>query len=591
MKLEEFCGANIPKYAILSHTWGDDELSFQDFEQPHASTEPGYHKIQDTAVLVRETTPSVNYIWIDTCCIDKSNSSELSEAINSMFRWYKESVVCYAYLSDLSPEVSTEHGMPGCRWFTRGWTLQEPIAPKTLIFYDKSWSKRGSKRSLGSLIRNITGIDEEILCESGSLPTCSVAMKMSWASGRNTTRIEDMAYCLLGIFDINMPLLYGEGHKAFLRLQEAIAEQTDDMSLFAWRPLRDNENGRGIFARTPEEFKWCRHVRSLSWAAEIADLTMTNKGLRIATRLIEYPHVDRDNTATKLPLFRYLLDLNCYSPGTGSIGIFLKMCGPDRFLRDTTKDGGLWLADVRPSHTSLKRMPTRGITIPRDHLSLNSLPAFGLHLQVENGLRIIKAVPSSLWDPSFQFFFPVMHSTNVTGGSKALVLRPNGATDSNDDFVVVFSSILLPIAGLYNFYAFPRTHPKADDVLGNIPFLGEFDLQGPTLGFNPIPRRQSDPPLPFFRSLGCAANESNRSRGVGTTMLPGGEVQVMWHAQEIKELELPQNTEIICVRIAYTKREELSPAEESEEVPRGTIFGIPSQDEINSWCDVNHPRP
>jgi hypothetical protein len=173
----------------------------------------------------------------DTCCIDKSSSAELSEAINSMYAWYQRGVVCYAYLSDVqlwstyqpedadgawvaeNPEAVLQ--VMKSRWWTRGWTLQELIAPPSVVFYaatSQGWSKIGTKGSLIDLVAARTGIRDDIL-RGLDVKKCSVAQRMSWASQRETTRTEDLAYCLLGIFGVNMPLLYGEGSKAFLRLQ------------------------------------------------------------------------------------------------------------------------------------------------------------------------------------------------------------------------------------------------------------------------------------------------------------------------------------------------------------------------------------
>jgi hypothetical protein len=146
-----------------------------------------------------------------------------------MFRWYKNAQVCYVYLSD----VTVETEFHSSRWFTRGWTLQELIAPSNITFYDKDWDDVGTKQELGNYISDITGIDLGVL-RGQDLELVSAAKKMSWAALRQTTRTEDVAYCLLGIFDVNMPLLYGEGKKAFIRLQEEIMKVSSDQSLFAW---------------------------------------------------------------------------------------------------------------------------------------------------------------------------------------------------------------------------------------------------------------------------------------------------------------------------------------------------------------------
>lgn len=177
--------------------------------------------------------PSLKWAWIDTCCIDKSSSSELTETINSMFLWYRQAKVCFVYLGDLpqsptaDPEArsSRDHVkdfFPRCRWFTRGWTLQELIAPNEMEFYDLVWMRRGTKSTLKRIISSTTGVDISVLDDSENFSTIPVGRRMSWISKRNTKRVEDIAYCLFGIFDVNMPLIYGEMEKAIVRLQTVI---------------------------------------------------------------------------------------------------------------------------------------------------------------------------------------------------------------------------------------------------------------------------------------------------------------------------------------------------------------------------------
>ena len=171
------------------------------------------------------------------CCIDKTSSAELSEAINSMFRWYQNAAVCYAFLSDVPSCLDSSAmklNLAKSRWFTRGWTLQELIAPANLIFFSMDWNPLGTKSQIHNILSSITGIEKKFL-NSENLELASIAKKMSWAASRKTSRIEDIAYSLLGIFDINMPLIYGEGKRAFKRLQEELLKtRTDDHSLFAW---------------------------------------------------------------------------------------------------------------------------------------------------------------------------------------------------------------------------------------------------------------------------------------------------------------------------------------------------------------------
>lgn len=210
-----------------------------------------------------------------------------------MFRWYENAEVCYAYLSDVSSDVELEN-MSGefvkSRWFTRGWTLQELVAPSNVVFYSKDWTSLGTKTKLSNLLSRITDINQEILEGGGVLEQVSVARRMSWAAARQTRRIEDIAYSLLGIFDVNMPLLYGEGTKAFFRLQEEILKGSNDQSIFVWGALQiipsmewviqaessrqqkttiikksevkpqQNQFLRGLLADSPAEFARCHNI-------------------------------------------------------------------------------------------------------------------------------------------------------------------------------------------------------------------------------------------------------------------------------------------------------------------------------------------
>ncbi|KAF4830427.1 Vegetative incompatibility protein HET-E-1 [Colletotrichum tropicale] len=247
LRLKSFNTRKTPPYAILSHTWvEDEEVSFEEMRQiaenPNhpARRKSGYRKIRETCRQVRVLR--LGYAWVDTCCIDKSSSAELSEAINSMFRWYRDAHVCIAYLSDYSSLGTKKDDMKECKWFTRGWCLQELIAPKVLIFYDQNWKAFGSRHDDQRLVASITGIDQSVLVNHNQMYSLPVAQRMSWASRRTTTRVEDTAYCLLGIFDIHMPLLYGEGEKAFLRLQEEIIRRLNDTSVFLFSPKALGQN-------------------------------------------------------------------------------------------------------------------------------------------------------------------------------------------------------------------------------------------------------------------------------------------------------------------------------------------------------------
>jgi hypothetical protein len=235
LKVEEFTGNDIPGYAILSHRWEDEEMTLQDLRDGKAGKIAGYSKV--TGCCKQAASDGWKWVWIDSCCIDKSSSSELSESINSMFKWYQNVKVCYVYLSDvlsLGDRWREGYNVPshfrGSKWFTRGWTLQELLAPSIVIFFDKHWVDIGTRESPKSELSSITGI---LLQDSTRFKDVCVARKMSWASQRETTRIEDLAYCLMGLLGINMPTLYGEGNNAFLRLQLEILSSTDDESIFS----------------------------------------------------------------------------------------------------------------------------------------------------------------------------------------------------------------------------------------------------------------------------------------------------------------------------------------------------------------------
>ena len=265
---EDFPDDRAPSYAILSHTWGDDaeELSLSDVKAGNLENKPGIGLAKLRGCSKQARNDGFGYIWIDTCCIDKANLVELSEAINSMFRWYRQASVCYAYLSDVLDDRDPQHTkgstFRSSRWFRRGWTLQELLAPRSVVFYNSRWRRLGTKTRLRPLLEEITGVPQRYLKGTGNLISASVAQRMSWAARRETTRKEDMAYCLLGLFDIAMPLIYGEGgDRAFFRLQEQIMRNTKDHSILAWGlspsstgPAVLQSRSKGFLAVAPSEF-------------------------------------------------------------------------------------------------------------------------------------------------------------------------------------------------------------------------------------------------------------------------------------------------------------------------------------------------
>ena len=230
-------------YAILSHVWDEREQTFQDIRALHARgafadcnpRDLASSKVRNFCVLAE--SHGYHWAWVDTCCIDKTSSAELSEAINSMFQYYALADVCYAYLRDVLSQDYVEGESSDFRssiWHKRGWTLQELVAPETVVFLSSEWKALGTKCDLAFLLESITSIPASILRMEAELTSVSIAARMSWAADRETTRPEDEAYCLLGIFGITMPTLYGEGRNAFRRLQEEIMRHYPDTTLFAW---------------------------------------------------------------------------------------------------------------------------------------------------------------------------------------------------------------------------------------------------------------------------------------------------------------------------------------------------------------------
>jgi Heterokaryon incompatibility protein (HET) len=245
--LTEFVDGPIPRYAILSHTWGldSDEVSFKNIMESTGNSKAGYEKI--TFCGERAAMDGLQYFWVDTCCIDKSSSQEVTEAINCMFQWYQNAAKCYVFLKDVSVSSGIEnnegfqaHWEPefrSSRWFSRGWTLQELLAPRSLEFFSVEGNRLGDKDLLQQQLHQITGIPIQALqaLQDCPLSQFSVSDRMSWAANRETKREEDVAYSLLGILEINMSLIYGEGRqKALWRLMEEVNRHSSRIHEINW---------------------------------------------------------------------------------------------------------------------------------------------------------------------------------------------------------------------------------------------------------------------------------------------------------------------------------------------------------------------
>lgn len=404
--IEEFIGSKIPKYAILSHTWEDEEVSLTEMSDPSARSKKGYKKIEMTCRLSAQAR--LDWAWVDTCCIDKSSSAELTEAINSMYRWYQRAEICYAFLSDLKTDSSLDD-LKHCRWFTRGWTLQELIAPNDVQFYDGEWNNIGSKIQLAHVLSDIGAISPIILWYPQSLASVPVAQRLSWAAGRVTTRLEDIAYSLLGIFNVNMPLLYGEEEKAFRRLQEEIIKSTADLSIFAWRndasakPKRPG--GRiysGILAKSPKAFAWCKSlVRNSDY--ERQEFSISNIGVKTNIQLLSVP---TNNSHAS----RYILPLGCSSTSQKSLGVQLRKCGPDHFIRDDPSTLIEYANNLFPNAPRTRYLLTElpSVRLPPDSdmdLLIARMRPHVLQIKLPTEMDIYDAWPWGRYDDEDQLFF------------------------------------------------------------------------------------------------------------------------------------------------------------------------------------------
>ncbi|KAK5166612.1 uncharacterized protein LTR77_008155 [Saxophila tyrrhenica] len=352
-EFRSFYGSEIPQYAILSHCWSAHEISYDKFWRQKASfvefcqhvrrltgsravhSSTGCEKIvgfcqyarsrparawNESEMDTRETW--LEWGWVDTCCIDVRSSAELSEAIQSMYPFYEYAAVCYAYIADVPAGAKADtDSFFNSRWFRRGWTLQELLAPWDVIFCNEQWELMGHKCTHGPAIhdacdlpshlklqfgdsikkhiQNASGIDVKYLLSPHAPLAASVACRMSWAAQRETKRVEDQAYSLLGVFDINMPMLYGEGRKAFLRLQHHILQTSNDSSIFAWN--RDSVPGQSMVASSPQDFSGCRDVYRVENGRATFDLTKNGLEFR--------------GTVIKRNRSFYVIRLDCVSPG------------------------------------------------------------------------------------------------------------------------------------------------------------------------------------------------------------------------------------------------------------------------------------
>ncbi|RYP11971.1 hypothetical protein DL767_011540 [Monosporascus sp. MG133] len=439
-KLEEFLDDETPPYAILSHTWGKDheELNFRDVKEGKID-KPGVGSVKFRGCCRQAETNGFEYAWIDTCCIDKANLVELSEAINSMFRWYRRASVCYVYLSDVPgddypPEDGskwTSQRFRTSRWFRRGWTLQELLAPKRLRFYNSEWRYLGTKANLCGIVEKITGVPRQFLRGIAELRTASVAQRMSWAAQRHTKREEDLAYCLLGIFDVSMGMRYGEGgDKAFFRLQEEIMKITKDDSILAWglgvkEPFTSDSaqiTAGGILAAAPSDFANSGHI------------------------------ICRDQSSTSLSISGGRLQIRLSLLTTSvSKAIGLLQCGPEHDIQQVV---GIPLAKmtsgssdeyVRPRglHSVLQPITASNASPELIHIIIDSESKKSTEVNqqywfydefAEVNLNLVDVAPRSCWDKERAL---ITSTIEPNGTTHQILARFQHNKEGSRDFVIV----------------------------------------------------------------------------------------------------------------------------------------------------------
>ena len=444
LELEEFFGRPAPAYSILSHTWESDrdEVSFSEFKQRFVKGDTRPAKL--VGCCAQTKNDGLKYAWVDTCCINKDSSTELSEAINSMFQWYANASICYAYLSDVpgtEGDVRAHSSVfAASRWFTRGWTLQELLAPREVRFYNAAWRILGTRSKLLMPLEEITGIPYPYMLGLTALREASIAQRLSWAAKRVTKRKEDMAYCLLGIFGITMPLIYGEGDQAFRRLQEEIAKRwSDDDSILAWafRPVApssganeevDSNSPGQALAAAVSDFAACGDIVSRGQFFNSFEISSGRVRINLALRtasdgatygLLHCGPEDNSDLVVAVPLVH-----------TSSSGL------PNEYVRPHGSSSIL-LPKAEPSH------PPKLIYIQQEpkkeaRTRVNRPSWFYIEDLSEADLELVDVEPSDSWqrDKSLIRTSGDLGGGDVSATEQILVrLRPGGAREY--DFVLV----------------------------------------------------------------------------------------------------------------------------------------------------------
>lgn len=292
-----------PPYAILSHRWRAEEVSFAELSERRELAEKklGFVKIRKCCNVVKSQF-QLDYVWVDTCCIDKRNSADLQEAINSMYSYYEHSTACIVYLDDVKVQPLEPSGwftaLKHSEWFKRGWTLQELLASKSRSFYGAEWTALGTCHSMKEhtvasffhdAVSKAAHVPLDVLLGRKKVEEFCIAHRMSWAAPRRTTRPEDISYSLMGLFRVNIPILYGEGAaKAFERLQQEILKSSFDQSIFVWRrPSTPGVTSSGLLASSPAHFMDTPEDLFLGRPGVLTPIAANSLGLTIHTLLLK----------------------------------------------------------------------------------------------------------------------------------------------------------------------------------------------------------------------------------------------------------------------------------------------------------------
>lgn len=462
LELEEFIESQIPKYAILSHTWGNEEVTLQEWRNrkkwsSNISSREGYQKILDCCKRARRDC--LDYVWVDTCCIDKTSSAELTESINSMFRWYSQAKVCYAYLIDFDVSASSFHdGAKDCRWFTRGWTLQELIAPSKVEFYDKNGQYQGGRDFKYETLAAITGIDADVLAGYESPYKYSVAIRMSWAASRQTTRPEDTAYCLLGLFDVSLPLIYGEGVGAFRRLQEAIMKSNNDLSILAWGMSpkiadtaaaaasasafvvhRQSEDPQAqhqqLFATSPSDFAHSKNVCGLPLDHSNTEFMMTNKGLHVEANLFKGGH---EGSQGYFLCLAWRNTIGRFGRYANANNIWLKL---RKILTDIYTPDGLFEDGCFETAGCTGLMSFYILHQPQETYYIRRRRQVNdIHILEHDHIRLKKAIPEIKWNEASRIFYePDEESTPLVYAARFEAQIP--LQNSKMEFIIIFDNV------------------------------------------------------------------------------------------------------------------------------------------------------